>query len=117
MLVHQEITCLKGEAAIWGARLLSVSRQVGARLWHEGPAGGLQRDVSPQLLKTCVSRGVGSTTEPSPIPSQSRTLVFMHNQTVPGCPGVSVTSPLVFSAVHKPYYTVLEPQSIVCLFV
>ena len=41
MLAHREITCLKGNAAIYGARLLSVSRQVEAHLWHEGPAGGL----------------------------------------------------------------------------
>ena len=33
--------CLKGEAAICGARLLSGFRQGGAHLWHEGPAGGL----------------------------------------------------------------------------
>ena len=33
--------CLKGEAAICDARLLSVFRQVRAHLWHEGPAGGL----------------------------------------------------------------------------
>ena len=32
---------LEGEVAICSARLLSVSRQVGAHLWHEGPAGGL----------------------------------------------------------------------------
>ena len=32
---------LKGKAAICGARLLSVSRQIEAHLWHKGPAGGL----------------------------------------------------------------------------
>ena len=55
--------CLKGETAICGTRLLSVSRQVGAHLWHEGPAGGLQWDSNPQPLNTSVSRGAGSTTE------------------------------------------------------
>ena len=39
MLSHYEIKYLK---AIYGARLLSVSRQVGAHLQHEGPAGGLR---------------------------------------------------------------------------
>ena len=38
----EKLQCLKGEAAICGARLLSVSRQVGAHWWHEGPAKGLQ---------------------------------------------------------------------------
>ena len=32
---------LNGKVAMYGARLLSVSRQVGAHLWHEGPAGAL----------------------------------------------------------------------------
>ena len=40
-LVHQEITCLRGKAAINGTRLLSIYRQVRAYLWHEGPVGGL----------------------------------------------------------------------------
>ena len=40
-LVQWEIKRAKREAAICGARLLSVSRQVGGHLWHEGPAGGL----------------------------------------------------------------------------
>ena len=39
--VHQEIMCLKGKAAIYSARLLSVSRQIEAHPWHEGPAGAL----------------------------------------------------------------------------
>ena len=43
MLAHREMTCLKGKAAIYSARLLSVSRQVRAHLWHKGPAGGLSR--------------------------------------------------------------------------
>ena len=64
----EKLQCLKGEAAICGARLLSVSRQVGAHLWHKGPVGGLQRDSNPQPLNTFVSRGEGSTTEPSPTP-------------------------------------------------
>ena len=59
---------VQSEAAISGAGLFSVSRQVGAHLWHESPAGGLQRDLSPQPLNTCVSQGVHSTTEPSPTP-------------------------------------------------
>ena len=41
VLVHQEIVCLKGEAAIYSDGLLSVSRQVGVHLWYEGLAGGL----------------------------------------------------------------------------
>ena len=68
MLAHREITYHQAKAAVCGARLLSVSRQVGAHLWHEGPAGGLQWDLNPQPLNTCVSRGAGSTTEPSPSP-------------------------------------------------
>ena len=32
VLAHREITFLKGEAAIYGARLLSVFRKVGAHL-------------------------------------------------------------------------------------
>ena len=32
----------KGEAVIYGAIWLLVSRQVRAHLWHEGPAGGLK---------------------------------------------------------------------------
>ena len=36
------------EAVICGARLFSVSRQVGAHLWHEGRAGALQWDSNPQ---------------------------------------------------------------------
>ena len=40
MCPHTEkLQCLRNEAAICGARLLSVSRQVRAHLWHEGPAG------------------------------------------------------------------------------
>ena len=54
-----------------GASLLSVSRQVGAHLWHKGPVGGLQQDSNPQPLNTFVSRGEGSTTEPSSTPSPS----------------------------------------------
>ena len=50
VLVHQEIMCLKGEAAICGARLLSVFRQVGAHPWHEGPAGGLSGIRTHNLL-------------------------------------------------------------------
>ena len=42
--------CLKGEAAICGARLLSVFRQVRAHLWHEGPAGGLSGIRTHNLL-------------------------------------------------------------------
>ena len=57
------------EAVICGARLPSVSRQVGAHLWHDGPAGGLQWDSNPQFLNISVSRGAGSTTEPSPTPT------------------------------------------------
>ena len=33
-----------------GARLLSVFRQVGAHLWHEGPAGGLSGFRTYNLL-------------------------------------------------------------------
>ena len=52
VLAHWEITCLKGEAAICGARLLLVSRQVRAHLWHEGPAGGLSwiQTHNPSIL-------------------------------------------------------------------
>ena len=39
----------QGEAAICGARLLSVSRQVGAHLWHECPAGGLSGILTHNL--------------------------------------------------------------------
>ena len=53
------------KAAICDARLLSISRQVGAHLWHEGPAGGLQWDLNPQPLNTSVYRSADSTTEPS----------------------------------------------------
>ena len=58
-------------AAICGARLLSVSRQVRAHLWHEGPAGGLQWDSNQRSLNTFMSRRAGSTTEPSPTPNES----------------------------------------------
>ena len=64
----EKLQCLKGEAAIYGVRLLSVSRQVGAHLWHEGPAAGLQWDSNPQPLNASGSRGAGSTTELSPTP-------------------------------------------------
>ena len=43
-------TCLKGEAAICGARLILVSRQFGAHLWREGPAGGLSGIQTHNLL-------------------------------------------------------------------
>ena len=33
--------CLEDEVDICNAKLLSVSRQVGAHLWHEDPTGGL----------------------------------------------------------------------------
>ena len=46
----EKLQCLKGEAAICGTRLLLVSRQVRAHLWHEVPARGLQWDLKPQLL-------------------------------------------------------------------
>ena len=42
MLEHREITCREGKAALYGARLLRVSTQVGAHLWYESPAGGLE---------------------------------------------------------------------------
>ena len=56
----------KLQGCYMAARLLSVSRRVGAHLRHEGPAGGLLWDSNPQPLKTFVSRGAGSTTEPFP---------------------------------------------------
>ena len=69
MRLHTDTSqCLKGEAAICGARLLSVSWQVEAHLWHESPVGGLQWDSNPQPLNTYVSRGAGSTAEPSLTP-------------------------------------------------
>ena len=54
MLAHREITCLKGKATTYGARLLSVSRQVGAHLWREDPAGGLQWDSNLRPLTTMI---------------------------------------------------------------
>ena len=70
MRLHTEkLQCRTGEAAIGGARLLSVSRQVGAHPWHEGPAGRLQWNSNSEPLNTCVSRGAGSTTKPSTIPT------------------------------------------------
>ena len=56
------LQCLEGEAAICGTRLLSVSTQVGAHLWHEGPTGGLLWDSNAQLLNTSVCRGICFTT-------------------------------------------------------
>ena len=41
---------LKGKAAVWGARLLSVSRQVGANMWYESLAGGLSGTLTHDLL-------------------------------------------------------------------
>ena len=41
---------LKGEAAICGARLLSIFRQVGAHLWHKGPAGELRGIQTREFL-------------------------------------------------------------------
>ena len=38
------------EAATYIARLLSVSRQVGAHLWPEGPVGGLSGIRTHDLL-------------------------------------------------------------------
>ena len=52
---------MRRQAAICGARLLSVPRQVGAHLWHEGPAGGLSGIRTHNLLTLA-----GSTTELSP---------------------------------------------------
>ena len=72
-LCTEKLQCLKGEAAIRGARLLSVSRQVGAHLWHEGPAGGLQWDLNPQPLDIFISRSAGSTTELSAVTGLSPT--------------------------------------------
>ena len=57
MVMHYEIKYLKGKAAICGTRFLSVSRQVGAHLWHKGPAGVLSRIRTHNLLALmCVSR-------------------------------------------------------------
>ena len=77
----EKLQCLRGEAAICSARLLSVSRHVGAHLWREGPVGGLPWDSNPQPLNTCLSRGTGSTAELSPTPFLNRlhppTLTFI----------------------------------------
>ena len=59
-LCAEKLRCLKNRATICSARLLSIARQVGAYLWHEGPAGGLQWDS--------MSRGADVTTEASPTP-------------------------------------------------
>ena len=53
VLAHWEITCLKGEAAIYSSRLLSLSSHVGAHLWHEGLAGGLS-GIRTRNLSTLV---------------------------------------------------------------
>ena len=50
MLSHEETMSFEGKAAICGTMLLSVSRQVGAHLWHEGPAGGLSGIQTDNLL-------------------------------------------------------------------
>ena len=47
----EKLQCLKGEAAIYEARLLSVSRQVIAHMWHEDPTGGL-RGIRTHNLST-----------------------------------------------------------------
>ena len=41
---------LRARLPYMAARLLSVSRQVGAHLWHEGPAGGLRGIRTHNLL-------------------------------------------------------------------
>mgnify|MGYP001795623537 CR=1 FL=1 len=40
---------LKSKAVIYSARLLSVSRQVGAHPWYDGPAGGLSGILTHNL--------------------------------------------------------------------
>ena len=71
MCLHIEKSqCLKGEATICGARLLSVSRQLehtcGTRAQRRTAVG-----FELTTLNTSVSQGTGSTTEPSPTPQFS----------------------------------------------
>ena len=74
------LTCLRARPPIYGARLFSVSRQVGAHLWYEGPAeelSGIWTHNLSTLACLEVPQDASSTTESLLLLYPRRCMLFL----------------------------------------